>query len=135
MAGYNGSVGEGTRSMRLWLDDARKPPWGYDLWAKTVEEAIDMLERHGSKIEHASLDHDLDEAHYAFQYGDHPPKWDRSKFAVKTGYALLEWMRENFWVADIHVHSLSTGAGDMMDFLKKYAPEWVKHKRVKPREI
>lgn len=30
--------------MRLWLDDRRKPPWGYDLWAKTADEAIAMLE-------------------------------------------------------------------------------------------
>ena len=45
--------------MKLWLDDKRKPPWDYDLWAKTAKEAIAMLEEHGDAIEHCSLDHDL----------------------------------------------------------------------------
>ena len=50
--------------MKLWLDDIRKPPWGYDLWAKTADECIEMLQRYGDEITHASLDHDLADAHY-----------------------------------------------------------------------
>ena len=30
---------------RLWLDDCRKMPSDYDLWAKTADEAIDILSK------------------------------------------------------------------------------------------
>lgn len=130
----------GSSSDKLFLDDERKLPISYNLHAKTVEEAIEFLTLR--VVWHVSLDHDLDDAHYLFQsanppgYGEPPRAWDRSKLAVKTGYAVLEWMHENdAWVPDIQVHSLSTGANDMMAFLRKHAPEWVEFRRVKPKEI
>lgn len=43
--------------MKLWLDDARPLPAGFDLHAKTADEAIAFLE--GGGITLASLDHDL----------------------------------------------------------------------------
>jgi hypothetical protein len=125
---------------KLWLDDTRKPPWGFDLWAKTADEAISMLQEH--EITHVSLDHDLAEEHYAFQYnpGDNnapPVPWDRSKFKEKTGYAVIEWMAtNNRWVPDISIHSLSTGAEEMLQRLKMEAPAGVQYRRVKPyREV
>jgi len=42
--------------MRLWLDDLRPPPPGWE-WAKTVEEAILIIE--SGEVVEASLDHDL----------------------------------------------------------------------------
>lgn len=107
--------------------------------AKTADEAVEFLRTR--IVWHVSLDHDLDDEHYAFQddapgYGEPPRKWERSRFRVKTGYAVLEWMRESgAWVPEILVHSLSTGADDMMEFLRRHAPEWVKFRRVKPKEI
>lgn len=43
-------------AMRLWLDDLRPPPPGWE-WAKTVEEAILIIE--SGEVVEASLDHDL----------------------------------------------------------------------------
>ncbi len=114
---------------RLWLDDRRQPPWGYDLWAKTADQAIAMLEDH--EVEHASLDHDLDEAHYEGA-GDTSGAIDRSTYANKTGYAVIEWMHaRGHWVADITVHTLNGRAADeMMMKLREWAPSWVCCRRV-----
>ncbi len=126
-------------SKRLWLDDIRKPPWGFDLWAKTADEAIEMLQEHD--VVHVSLDHDLDDEHYAHQdnpggYNAPPAPWDRSKFRQKTGYAVLEWMAQTGrWVPDISIHSLSSGAEEMMQKLKKEAPAGVSYRRVKPYRV
>jgi len=43
--------------MKLWLDDLRKMPEGYDLHVKTASEAIRALIQHS--VEEISLDHDL----------------------------------------------------------------------------
>lgn len=128
----------GSLSDKLWLDDMRAVPIGYNLHARTVDEAIALLQRR--VVWHASLDHDLDPAHYAHQtnpggYNAPSAVWDRAGLAVKTGYAVLEWMAANgTWIPDIQVHSLSTGAEDMMAFLRKNAPDWVNFRRVKPKE-
>jgi hypothetical protein len=126
--------------MKLWLDDMRKPPFGYDLWAKTADQAIAMLEKHGDRIEHCSLDHDLAEDHYETAaefsgYGLAPTPIDRSRFKEKTGYAVLEWMHETGrWVADISIHTLNPRGGeDMMSKLKNRAPAHVVYRRVYPR--
>ncbi|MBC9705802.1 MAG: hypothetical protein H9W81_12695 [Enterococcus sp.] len=42
--------------MKLWIDDIRTPPAGYD-WAKTSAEAITYLENNNPT--HISFDHDL----------------------------------------------------------------------------
>ena len=44
--------------MYLWLDDVRPAPDGWTL-ARTAQEAIDLIDQNGSKIEAVSLDHDL----------------------------------------------------------------------------
>ncbi len=114
---------------KLWLDDARKVPPGYNLHAQTAEEAIAYLASH--IVWHCSLDHDLATEHYAAgtlidnrAYGEPARPWDRSTLKVKTGYAVLEWMKEHdSWVPEIQVHSLSSGADDMMMFLARHAPE------------
>lgn len=41
----------------LWIDDIRLPPEGY-LWAKTSDEAIEMIKDNDS-FYHISFDHDL----------------------------------------------------------------------------
>lgn len=139
-SGEKCNVVEGT-SLKLWLDDLRRMPVGYSVLAKTVEEAISWLQ--ARVIWHVSLDHDLADEHYEegtrldnLPYNEGGGAWDRSKFTVKTGYAVLEWMRDNdAWVPDIQVHSLSSGGNDMMAFMRKHAPEWVEFRRVKPKEI
>ena len=83
--------------MMLWLDDFRNPAaHGYFLarWAKTYEEAIDLLDT--GEITFASLDHDLG--------------WESTLGLTtreKTGYDVICFIEEhNLWPIDgIAVHS------------------------------
>ena len=89
--------------MRLWLDDLRPAPEGWR-WAKTVEEAISLLE--GGEVTECSLDHDL---------GSDIPE----------GYALVLWMAENnIWPSEgIAVHSANPpGAERMCGVIERYGP-------------
>ena len=117
--------------MMLWLDDIRKPPWGYELWAKTYDQCVELLLKHGDAIEHVSLDHDLGPEAYATVDGDQPI--DRSSLTEKTGYDVLSWMHENNkWVPDISVHTMNPkGAQDMMTKLQNRAPAHVKFRRIR----
>lgn len=47
--------------MKIWLDDLRPAPWGYES-ARSVNEAKTLIreaERNGIEIEVLDLDHDL----------------------------------------------------------------------------
>jgi hypothetical protein len=64
--------------MKIWLDDLRPAPWGYES-ARSVNEAKTLIreaERNGIEIEVLDLDHDLGD--FASQGGD----------AIK----LLDWL-------------------------------------------
>ena len=70
--------------MKIWLDDLRPAPWGYES-ARSVNEAKTLIreaEKNGIEIEVLDLDHDLGD--FANQGGD----------AIK----LLDWLveRETF---------------------------------------
>lgn len=76
--------------MKIWLDDLRPAPWGYES-ARSVNEAKTLIreaERNGIEIEVLDLDHDLGD--FANQGGD----------AIK----LLDWLveRETFYPVEIH---------------------------------
>ena len=76
--------------MKIWLDDLRPAPWGYES-AGSVNEAKTLIreaERNGIEIEVLDLDHDLGD--FANQGGD----------AIK----LLDWLaeRETFYPVEIH---------------------------------
>ena len=43
--------------MRLWLDDSRQMPEGYDIWARTASEAISIID-YGT-VTHIAFDHHL----------------------------------------------------------------------------
>ena len=45
--------------MRIWLDDVRPMPEGYDFWAKTAQEAWQTLVNTMDKDLFVSFDHDL----------------------------------------------------------------------------
>jgi len=120
---------------RLWLDDMRKKPFDYDLWAKTADECIAMLQAHD--VEHVSLDHDLADEHYEDAdepggYGSPPTPIDRRRHKEKTGYDVLLWMEEHGrWVPDISVHTMNPRGGeDMMRKLRHKAPDGVTYRRV-----
>jgi len=124
--------GEDNKGLWLWLDDIRLPPWGYDLWAKTAQEAIDFLQLHGGQITHCSLDHDLADEHYNSSsnsgggYMAPVLPLDRSSYTEMTGYAVLDWMHEHDqWVPDISVHTMNPkGRQDMLAKLRNRAPSW-----------
>ena len=76
--------------MKIWLDDLRPAPWGYES-ARSVNEAKTLIreaERNGIEVEVLDLDHDLGD--FASQGGD----------AIK----LLDWLaeRETFYPVEIH---------------------------------
>lgn len=76
--------------MKIWLDDLRVAPDGYET-AKSVNEAIDLIEeceQNGEEIEVLDLDHDLGD--YAYDGGD----------AIKLLDYLAE--RETFYPVEIH---------------------------------
>lgn len=91
------------KQTRLWLVDLRLPPEGWT-WAKTVEEAISVME--GGNVTEASLDHDLGEG-------------------IDEGYRLVLWMAENgVWPSEaISVHSSNQpGAERMCGVIERYGP-------------
>lgn len=97
--------------MKLWLDDVRVSPPGWE-WVKTVEEAKKLLLT--GEVEEASLDHDLGACEECLQ-GMNASQW-LEKVGYKsfpncehfgTGYTLVCWMEENnIWpTKSIKVHS------------------------------
>ena len=36
--------------MKVWIDDIRPIPKGYDVWIKRVDEAIDFISTHKNEI-------------------------------------------------------------------------------------
>jgi hypothetical protein len=129
----------GNPSVKLFLDDMRPLPPGYVHLATTADECIACLatESYG----HVSLDHDLHRDHYAYQFDaaggyNEAKRWDRAVLSVKTGYAVLEWMRAaDLWPPEIQIHSLSTGVADMLAMLRAHAPKEVRVSRVQPHSL
>lgn len=77
--------------MKLWVDDERPMPEGFDYHVKTAKEAIELLD--SGKVTEISLDHDLgaEEIH-------------------KTGYMIAQWIEiaaHNHWIPPLewHIHS------------------------------
>ncbi len=89
--------------MKLWLDDERPMPAGYDLWATTVDEAVAVLKTR--QVDTLSLDYDLG-------------------LIQSPGIAVIDWMRvANIWPKYVFVHSQNPyDAHQMVLALKRYAP-------------
>lgn len=66
--------------MKIYLDDVRKPPPGWNL-TTNVAETIEALKT--GEVTHLSLDHDLSDEHYT---------GDLSKGG--TGYDVLVWLED-----------------------------------------
>lgn len=93
--------------MKIWLDDLRPAPWGYES-ARSVNEAKTLIreaERNGIEIEVLDLDHDLGD--FSDQGGD----------AIK----LLDWLaeRETFYPVEIHTAN-PVGRANMESVLARY---------------
>jgi hypothetical protein len=111
--------------MRLWLDDERKPPVGWE-WAKTYEEAVAAFQR--ATVTICSLDHDLGEEHYALLQDPHGYEENLGKMTVATGYHVALWMvKESVFPPRILVHSMNpTGSAAMVKLLSRHHPEGTK---------
>ena len=95
--------------MKVWLDDCRPMPKGYDLHVKTVEEAINVLKT--GMVEEMSFDHDLDSL-------------------VETGYHVAVWVEKAAAEGSLkpfvwHVHSANVvGAMRIKKALEKANEYW-----------
>lgn len=70
--------------MKLWLDDVRLPPDGWD-WKVTASEAIEALKT--GKYTQISFDHDLGDPHGLENLG--------------TGYEVAAWIEEQAYFGQI----------------------------------
>lgn len=93
-------------SKRLWLDDVRRPPTQGWVWARSVKDALEILET-GTVVE-ASLDNDL-----------HPFERD--------GIEVIEWMvAHQVWPRLVRVHSANRFASTRMcRLLERNGYRWV----------
>lgn len=87
------------KKYRIWLDDVRPAPEGWD-WYLTAEAMIDDMRRlinHGAKIEMISLDNDLGEG-------------------CMEGYKVLDWLEslQIFVPFGIHIHTSNPVARERM---------------------
>jgi mutator protein MutT len=96
--------------MRVWLDDERPMPPGFDFQAKTAQEAISLLSQ--GKVKFISLDHDLG-----------PPE-------AGDGTMVAKWIEENAFHGKLkplewEVHSANpVGRQNMTMALKKAEQFW-----------
>ncbi len=94
--------------IKLWVDDQRQPPAGFNAHARSYAEAMDYLE--SGKVSEISLDHDLGEE--------------------KTGYDIAKWIEEKAFYGEItrilwSVHSANpVGATQMSQALKNADAFW-----------
>jgi hypothetical protein len=104
--------------MKLYLDDLRCPPFGWDL-VRTADECIAVLE--SGKVEELSLDHDLADEHYA---SGEP----LDGYREKTGMSVVDWMVETgTWPTVVYIHTLNpVGRGRMLAAVQRHAPEHVR---------
>ena len=96
--------------MKIWLDDLRVEPEGYET-VKSVNEAIELIEKcekNNEPIEVLDLDHDLGD--YAYDGGD----------AIKLLDYLAE--RETFYLVEIHTAN-PVGKENMYRMLDRFWPD------------
>jgi hypothetical protein len=70
--------------MRLWIDDVRPMPEDFDIWAKTANEALDILKK--GVITHVSFDYDLGDVH---KIGSQIATWSEHEM---SGYDVASWI-------------------------------------------
>ena len=95
--------------MKIWVDDVRQVPEGYD-WTRSVNETIRLIEQaeqDGIQIELIDLDHDLGD--YADDGGD----------AIK----ILDYLVENSKFYPVRLHTANpVGLDNMRRMINRYWP-------------
>ena len=72
--------------MRIWLDDIRSMPEGFDWHCKTAQEVIDLID--GGKVTFISFDHDLGEGPTGYSVALHIEMLAFSNTVSKIRYAI-----------------------------------------------
>lgn len=92
--------------MKVWIDDLRPMPEGYDFWLKSVNEVKNFIEnsKQRTNIELIDLDHDA--GNYANDGGDY----------IK----ILDWFEEIGYNCPIHIHSMNpVGVQNMRAIIRR----------------
>lgn len=103
-------------SVRLWHDDVRPPPDEGWVWARTNEEAKEILEK--EEVIECSLDHDL--GFHNVEIPDDPDElldliYAETPEVGETGLDLVHWMVETEHVPKIvTIHSWNPDGADNM---------------------
>lgn len=78
--------------MKLWIDDIRPAPNGYDIWAKSYQEAVNAIDTYANQITHISFDHDI------ASYDDFGNEL--------TGYAVAVYIEQQIYYGDIDANTI-----------------------------
>lgn len=139
--------------IKLWLDDKRIAPLGYQ-WVKDYDEAIAALQSIKtlgieSEFSVFQMDHDLEDRHYQAWLKEHLkhehiPESQIAKYLEKqdveiskkyaaeyrgrTGYDVINWMEEhNVWPEVVIVHSFNTyGSQRMHQVASRYTRSYIR---------
>lgn len=100
-----------SKRMRVWVDDERERPEGFDIQAKTASSAVMLLK--SGEVKLISLDHDL---------GSEQPN--------ETGYFIAQWIElaaHNGWIPALEwrIHSANpVGRSNMEAALRNADRYW-----------
>ena len=109
--------------MRIWLDDIRHIPKGFDLWFKNGKDLLDYI-RLGKPITFVSFDHDLTTDHYVGSYIGEVSGYDVASHIEMLAYSneipRFEWT----------VHSANpSGAKRIVMAMNNADRYWSEHER------
>jgi len=89
---------------KLWVDDERQMPDGYDCWAHTYDEAVNAINTQFSPALYSlfiDFDHDLG--------------------LGRNGYDFAKWLLENDYRGQFSIHSMNPiGAANIRQLLTHY---------------
>jgi hypothetical protein len=111
--------------MRIWLDDVREMPDGFDHHVRTAAEAIQLLGGGGAGV--ISLDHDL---------GDEPngTGYDVAKWIEQMAFAWSQGDSDGLPPLQWAVHSQNpVGVGNMIQALRNADRFWAMRPRTTER--
>ena len=108
--------------MRLWIDDIRPMPDDFDVWAKSANKAIKILQ--SGKITHVSFDYDLGDV---IEIPGPIMLWNEHE---KTGYDVAMWVEQRAYEGRIKqftytIHSANpVGAKKIENAMKNAERFW-----------
>lgn len=105
---------------KLWLDDNRNPPEGWD-WAKNYKEFVEYIDKNPMPVV-ISFDHDLAFEHYPFSEINPTERIDYDAFKEMTGYDCAKYLVQiNKFPERVIVHSYNpVGAQNIMNLLQPF---------------